>query len=266
MNINHIHTENVSIPDLWNLEERVAFVTGAGGAIGQAICTALSEAGAQVYCADLRLDAARAVADAVGGTAVALDVSDRQAVLDAVAEAASRSGRLDVMCNIAGIAGQSQRVVDLDEVAFDEMFDAHFRGVLYGCQAAMKVMRPAGRGAIVNMSSEAIDIAPATIASYSVAKASISMLTRILAAEVSDCGVRANAVAPSFIPSELSLKRYSDPADRERYLEWWRAKSPLGLLCSTEDVAMQVLYLACDASGFVTGQTLRANGGISMPW
>lgn len=266
MNIEQQHRATEEIPTPWTLDGRVAFVTGAGGAIGRAICTALSEAGAHVHCADLRFEAAREVADLVGGTAISLDVCDRQTVLGAVSSAASNSGRLDIMCNIAGIAGQSQRVVDLDEAAFDEMFDAHFRGVLYGCQAAMRVMRPAGRGSIVNMSSEAIDIAPATIASYSVAKASISMLTRILAAEVSDCGVRANAVAPSFIPSELSLKRYSEPADRERYLDWWRAKSPLGLLCSAEDVAMQVLYLASDASSFVTGQTLRANGGISMPW
>lgn len=252
------------LPTTWRLDGRVAFVTGAGGAIGREICIALAEAGARIHCADLNATSAAETAALVDGTPVQLDVSDRDAVFETVARAAA--GGLDIMCNIAGIAGRSQKVVDLDEAAFDEMFAVHFKGVLYGCQAAMRAMRPAERGAIVNMSSEAIDIAPATIASYAVAKASISMLTKILAAEAADCGVRVNAVAPSFIPSDLSLVRYPDPADRERYLDWWRAKSPLGQLCGVEDVAAQTLYLASDAAGFVTGQTLRANGGMTSPW
>lgn len=252
--------------DAWRLEGRTAFVTGAGGAIGEAVAIALAEAGAHVHCADIREDAAQAVAVKVGGTAVTLDVADAAAVRAAV-DAAAAAGDLKIVCNLAGIAGRSQRVVDLDEEAFDAMFAAHFGGVLNGCQAAVPHLRAAGGGSIVNMSSEAIDIAPATIASYAVAKASISALTKILAAEVAADGIRVNAVAPSFIPSDLSLVRYAgDPEGRERYLDWWRAKSPLGGLCSVDDVAAQVLYLASDAADYVTGQTLRTNGGISMPW
>ncbi|NIJ35938.1 3-oxoacyl-[acyl-carrier protein] reductase [Sphingopyxis panaciterrae] len=254
-----------SLFDAWRLDGRVAFVTGAGGAIGEAVATALAAAGAHVHCADLRAEAVAAVAARIGGTPVLLDVTDRAAVFAAI-DAAAADGGLHIVCNLAGIAGRSQRVVDLDEEAFDAMFAAHFGGVLHGCQAALPHLRRAG-GAIVNMSSEAIDIAPATIASYAVAKASISSLTRILAAEVAGDGIRVNAVAPSFIPSELSLVRYAgDPEGRDRYLDWWRAKSPLGQLCSVDDVAAQILYLASDAAGYVTGQTLRANGGISMPW
>ncbi|KQZ73903.1 hypothetical protein ASE06_16440 [Sphingopyxis sp. Root214] len=252
--------------DVWRLDGRTAFVTGAGGAIGEAVAGALADAGAYVHCADIREEAARAVAERVGGTAVALDVSDARAVRAAI-DAAAAPGNLRIVCNLAGIAGRSQRVIDLDEEAFDAMFAAHFGGVLSGCQAAVPHLRAAGGGAIINMSSEAIDIAPATIASYAVAKASISALTKILAAEVAGDGIRVNAVAPSFIPSELSLVRYAnDPEGRERYLDWWRAKSPLGALCSVNDVAAQILYLASDAASYVTGQTLRTNGGISMPW
>ena len=252
--------------DAWRLDGRVAFVTGAGGAIGEAVAIALASAGAHVHCADIREEAASATAARIGGTPVILDVADRTAVLSAIDEAAALCG-LHIICNLAGIAGRSQRVVDLDEEAFDAMFAAHFGGVLNGCQAALPHLRRAGGGAIVNMSSEAIDIAPATIASYAVAKASISSLTKILAAEVAGDGIRVNAVAPSFIPSELSLVRYAgDPEGRERYLDWWRAKSPLGELCSVGDVASQILYLASDAASYVTGQTLRTNGGISMPW
>lgn len=252
--------------DAWRLDGRVAFVTGAGGAIGEAVAIALAESGAHVHCADIREDAARMTAARVGGTAATLDVSDAAAVRAAIDTAAASCG-LHIVCNLAGIAGRSQRVVELDEEAFDAMFAAHFGGVLNGCQAAIPHMRRAGGGVIVNMSSEAIDIAPATIASYAVAKVAISALTKILAAEIAVDGIRVNAVAPSFIPSELSLVRYADdPEGRERYLDWWRAKSPLGRLCSVEDVAAQVLYLASDAASYVTGQTFRTNGGISMPW
>ena len=252
--------------DAWRLDGRTAFVTGAGGAIGEAVAVALAEAGAHVHCADIREEAARAIAERVGGTPVTLDVSDAVAVRAAI-DAAAASGRLRIVCNLAGIAGRSQRVVDLDEAAFDAMFAAHFGGVLNGCQAAIPHLRRAGGGVIINMSSEAIDIAPATIASYAVAKVSISALTKILAAEVAGDAIRVNAVAPSFIPSDLSLVRYADdPEGRDRYLDWWRAKSPLGGLCSVEDVAAQVLYLVSDAASYVTGQTLRTNGGISMPW
>lgn len=260
--------EKFELPTAWRLNDRVAFVTGAGGAIGRAVATSLARAGASVVCADLDLDAASATVSALGsrGEPVELDVTDKVAVSAAVTATAERHGRLDVMCNLAGIAGQSQLIADLTEDAFDLMFAVHFKGVLYGCQAAARIMTAAHRGAIVNMSSEAIDIHPPTIASYAVSKAGISMLTRILASEIAADGVRANAVAPSFIPTPLSLRRYPDEEGRRAYLDWWRAESPLGALCTEEDVAMQVLYLASDASAFVTGQTLRANGGITMPW
>ena len=258
----------LTIPPGWRLDDRVCFVTGAGGAIGRDVSFALHAAGATVICSDRDADAATDAALTLGERAVGveLDVTDPQAVTAAVEEAVMRFGGLDVMCNLAGIAGRSQLIVELDEESFDSIFSVHFKGVLFGSQAAGRVMVAAGKGSIINMSSEAIDLAPATIASYSVSKASVSMLTRVLAAEIGGEGVRVNAIAPSFIPTPLSLVRFEEGPARQAYLDWWRAKSPLGTLCSTRDVALQVLYLAGDAAGFVTGQTLRTNGGITTPW
>lgn len=255
----------------WRLDGRVALVTGAGGGLGGAIARALAEAGATLACADLMVEAAeRTAADivAAGGAAeaVAMDVTDKTMVDATVGAIAARHGRLDVMCNIAGIAGQSARVTDLTEEAFDELFAVHFKGVLFGCQAALKTMIPAGVGSIINMSSAAIDLAPPTITGYAVAKAGVSMLTRVLANEVGPSGIRVNALAPSLVPTELSMRRYPDEESRKSYLDAWAAKAPLGRVGTAEDIAAQALYLATDASGFVTGQTLRANGGLTMPW
>ena len=251
----------------WRLDGQVAVVTGAGGEIGAAVSMALGAAGAHVVCADLSTeDAARMATRIASAEAVRLDVTDPMAVTAVADAVVERLGRLDVWCNIAGIAGTAQPVADITDDAFERIFDVHVRGTLHGCRAAVRIMRPAGRGSIVNMSSEAIDIHPATVGSYAVSKAAIGMLTRVLAAEVAAAGIRVNAVAPSFVPSELSLGHHTDDAKRESYLEWWRRKSPLHDLCTADDIAGQVVYLATQASQFVTGQTLRTNGGISMPW
>lgn len=257
----------LDIQAAWRLDDHVAVVTGAAGAIGAAVSAAFAAAGARVVCADASKVAAEEVAASnPNSEAMELDVTDRGAVLEAAEAIADRFGRLDVWCNIAGIAGTASRIEAITDDEFDRIFDVHFRGTLHGCQAAVGVMRPRGCGVIVNMSSEAVDIHPATVGSYSIAKAAIAMLTRVLAAEVGSAGVRVNAIAPSFVPTELSLGHHSDAADREAYLEWWRKKSPLHDVCSADDIASQVVYLSTRASQFVTGQTLRTNGGISMPW
>lgn len=256
--------------DRWDLTGRTAVVTGAGGVIGSAVVETLVSAGAHVVATDLSLDAAAHVTGPLtGANPVALDVTDAAAVQAVADGVLADRDRLDIWCNIAGIAGTPQTVAEMTDDAFDRIFDTHLMGTLNGCRAAMSVMRPAAAGAIVNMSSEAVDIHPPTVGAYAVAKAAISMLTRVLSVEVADVGVRVNAVAPSFVPSDLSLGRIAgDDAEQERaaYLEWWRRKSPLRELCGPQDIASQIHYLVSDASAFVTGQTLRTNGGITMPW
>lgn len=266
-----IPDRTLDVPIPWRIDGRVALVTGAAGGIGRAAVDALAAAGATVVCADLSLDSANETAQSAREgrafvEAVALDVTDRRRVESVVSDVVKRHGTLDIVCNLAGIAGESKKVADLDEASFDQMFAVHFKGTLFVCQAALGPMVAAGRGSIINMSSAAIDLAPATIASYAVSKASVSMLTRVLANEVGPHGVRVNALAPSFIPTELSMQRYEDEESRQDYLKWWAAKAPMGRVGQPQDIAAQVLYLATDAAGFVTGQTLRANGGITMPW
>lgn len=254
----------------WDLAGRTAVITGAGGVIGSAVVDTLVSAGARVIAADLSFESAALVTDPFADAfPAALDVTDALAVQAVADRVLADHGRLDIWCNIAGIAGTPQTIEEMTDDALDQILDTHMMGTLNGCRAAMSAMRPSGSGAIVNMSSEAVDIHPPTVGAYAVAKAAISMLTRVLAVEVAGAGVRVNAVAPSFVPSDLSLGRFAGAdteAERAAYLEWWRRKSPLRELCGPRDIASQIHYLVSDASAFVTGQTLRTNGGITMPW
>jgi NAD(P)-dependent dehydrogenase (short-subunit alcohol dehydrogenase family) len=251
-----------------DLSGRTAVVSGAGNGLGRASALALGRAGAHVVCVDLDAEAAAATAaELTQASSAAIDVTDRSAVSTVVARAVADTGRLDVLCNIAGVPGDLASVLELDLASFDRIFAVHFKGALFGCQAALEHMKDHGGGSIINMASGAIDLAIPGTASYAVSKAAIVMLTKTLAVEGGPFGVRANAVAPGFVPTALSMVRHSsDEATRQAYLDAWSARAPMQRVGVPEDIAQQVLYLASDAASFVTGQVLRANGGATMPW
>lgn len=247
---------------------RTAFVTGAGAGLGRAVASAFAAAGATVLCADRDEAGAAATAKDIGANAqhVHLDITDKAAAFAAVEAFVERTGRLDILCNIAGVASTGDRIEDMTDAAFDSVFDVNFRGTLFGCQAALPHMIAARSGSIINMASSAIDRAIPGNASYSVSKAAVVMLSKVLANEVGPDGVRVNVVAPGFVPTTLSLGGAVDAPSRASSINRWAAESPLGRVGEPDDVAQQFLYLASDASSFVTGQILRANGGVTMPW
>ena len=251
--------------DRLSLAGRRAIVTGAGAGIGRAVAMLFAAAGAEVLCVDRDDDAAAEVAAAIGGAFVAVDVADRLGVRQALGPFAEQG--VDILANIAGVASSGERVEDMDIASFDRIFAVNFKGTLNCIQAVLPTMIDARRGAIVNMVSSAIDLAIPTNASYSISKAAVAMLTKVLANEVGPDGIRVNAVAPGFVPTALSMEAAgSAAADRAAYLDRWSKSAPLGRVGSPEDIARQCLYLVSDAAGFVTGQVLRANGGTTMPW
>jgi 3-oxoacyl-[acyl-carrier protein] reductase len=265
---------NVTENSAFDLTGQVAFVTGAGGGLGRAIAIAFGAAGAAVVCGDLAISAAQHTADSVGGQAeaVALDVRDRHEFADIVAAVAERHGRLDVMCNVAGIPGNHANVADLDEDEIDRVIAVNLKGVLFGCQAALRAMIPMGSGSIINMSSSAIDVASPGLATYTMTKAAVAALTKVFATEAGPYGIRVNAVAPGWVETPLARSSMTsadgivDEVALADMMARMRGLSPLGRVGSPEDVANAFLYLASPASAFVTGQTLRPNGGASMPW
>jgi 3-oxoacyl-[acyl-carrier protein] reductase len=259
----------------FDLSGRVAVVTGAASGIGRASAGVLARAGAAVVLADLDragLEETASSIAAAGGAAEAVvaDVSRRADVEALVAEAVATHGRLDVMCNIAGII-QTSEVIDTSEEDLDRVLAVNLKGVFFGAQAAARQMVAQGSGSIVNMSSGAIDTPAPGLVCYAMAKAAVAQLTKTLAVEVGRKGVRVNAIAPGFVVTGMTSRHFVRPDGtvdekaRQALLEMMASRAALGRVGEPNDVAYAVLYLASDASSFVTGQVLRPNGGVGMP-
>jgi 3-oxoacyl-[acyl-carrier protein] reductase len=263
--------EHIEVRDLLDLTGRVAAVTGAGSGMGRGISVRLAEAGAHVLCLDINAGAAAStaaiIADAGGrAESAALDVGNQADFRAIVADYVDRQGRLDVMCNIAGVTSLLATVIDMAADEFEQAFRVHFKGVLFGCQAVLPTMLAQGSGSIVNMSSTTIDICRRLTGDYGVGKIAVAALTRVLAQEVGPSGVRVNAIAPGFVATPGFLDRHPVGPKRDAHFQSWFDMSPMARISSIEEIGNQVLYLASPASSFVTGQILRANGGVSMPW
>jgi 3-oxoacyl-[acyl-carrier protein] reductase len=261
---------------VFGLEGRAAVVTGGASGIGRATCEVLAAAGAGVVVGDVDETGAEQTAKAIaeaGGKAVAhrCDITSREELDALVDRAVAEFGRLDAMCNVAGVAADGA-ITDVDEDLLDRSLAVNLKGVVFGCQAALRVMIPQGSGSIVNVSSTAIDAPAPRYGVYSMTKAAVAMLTMTLAQEVGRHGVRVNTIAPGFtITAFTSRHLYEDDGtlNQERYdafVEQMKKLSPLRLVGEPEDQAYLILYLVSDASRFCTGQIWRVNGGQAMAW
>ncbi len=255
------------IDEAFDLSGRVAVLTGAASGIGRSTAQVLSGAGATVVLGDIDEKGAQATADEIGsrgGTALPLrtDVTKRSDIDALVDRAAGDYGRVDIMGNIAGIP-HNQMVADVTDEDFERILAINLKSVFYGCQAALRVMTPQKSGSIINISSGAIDTPAPTLACYAMTKAAVAMLTKTLAMEAGQAGIRVNALAPGVILTNFSRQHFVDAdgtVNEERlqqYKQRFGAMSPLGRIGTPEDIAWTILYLVSDAASFVTGQPQR---------
>ena len=256
----------------FSLPGRVAVVTGAAGGIGRQAAITFAQAGADVVIADVGeaglAETAEMVKAAGGRVSIRpTDVSKREQV-DALASATiDEFGRIDVWANVAGIIRYSP-IVDTPEADVRAIVDVNLLGVYWGVAAAGRAM--ANGGAIINIASAGGDIPAPTLSVYGMTKAGVMHLTKTAAAELGAQGIRVNAIAPGFIETPMVAPYYTDAQGnvdeeaRERTLAMRGSQSPLKATGVTTDITYCMLYLAADASRFVTGQTLRPNGGVVM--
>lgn len=244
------------------LTGRVAIVTGASRGIGRAIATGLAAAGATVMVG-YRTDpeAARQVAASVvarGGRAEAaqLDVTDGGRAASVVADAARRHGRLDVLVNNAGILPRKS-FLDIELGEWEEVLRTNLTGAFVLSQLAARVMAGQGSGSIVTVSSTNERMASAGCTAYAASKGGIRMLTRQMALELGPLGIRANAVAPGMVETDLNVRQRADSSFRKDALD----RIPIGRFATAADVAEAVCFLASDSAAAVNGVTLFVDGG-----
>lgn len=242
---------------------RVALITGAGNGIGKETAKQMAARGAIVGVNDLKEEFVSATVQEItqaGGKAfdVVQNMATREGVAAAVAQAHQHMGRLDIMVNNAAWV-RYQAVPDIMPETVDRMIDIGFKSVIWGLQAAVDVMDPDRGGVIVNVASTAALRSAANSVVYSGIKSGVLGITRAAAAELGARHIRVNAVCPSAVPTEGTQRNRNAERDANRI-----ARTPLGRLGTVTDIARGICFLASDEAGFITGQALVVDGGITF--
>jgi len=250
------------LPDLFNLDGKVAVVTGASSGLGVAFAQGLAEAGADVALGARRvtkLADTAVLVESAGRRAltVATDVADPQSCTDLVALAMEEFGRVDILVNNAGIGTATPATRETPE-QFRGVIDVNLNGCYWMAQACGRVMQPGS--SIINISSVlGITTAGLPQAAYAASKAGLIGLTRDLAQQwTGRKGIRVNAIAPGFFASEMT-EQYPPG-----YLESQQGRIPSGRKGDPQELAAAVVFLASDAAGYITGQTLAVDGGMTI--
>jgi len=241
---------------LFRLDGRVALVAGAASGIGRASALGLARAGAMVVCADIDRAGAEKVAKEAGGEAVALDITDEGAVENAVAQVLARHGRIDVLVSTPAV-NVRKPLLAYTTAEFERVTRVNLLGTFLIVRAAGRAMHEQKRGSIILMSSiRSVTTEPGQ-AVYAATKAGLVQLARTLAAELGPAGVRVNCLAPGIVDTPLT----QPIKNRPDWCEAYARKNALGRWASAEEMAGPVVFLASDASSYVTGAVLFVDGG-----
>jgi len=251
--------------ELFDLTGRVAIITGGSRGIGESIALALSEFGARVALCSRKiegLDAVREKIESRGGEAICIPAhmgkpDTLQAVVDGTV---SEYGTVDILVNNAATNPILGPLLEAELPAWEKIMDVNLKGIFFLIKAAGKVMLEKGKGSIINLSTEAA-IRPAPgLGVYSISKAGVDMVTKSFALEWGGSGVRVNGIAPGLVQTKFSQALWANDDIRQAV----ETKIPLGRMAQPDEIACLAVYLASDASSFLTGQTILVDGGSML--
>lgn len=254
----------MSVYDIYDITGRKAVVTGAGKGIGKVLALALAEAGCDVALLGLHRENLGEVDEAIkrlGRKSIAIqgDVSKKDDVKKAFARIGKDFGRLDICVNNAGISMQKPVEV-MPEEDWDKIIDTNMKGVFLCSQEAAHMMIPQKSGSIINIgsiSARTVNV-PQPQAVYNTSKAGVIMLTQTTAVEWAPYGIRVNAISPGYMKTEMTLSSMS------HLFPTWESLTPMGRLGKPEELRGALIFLASDASSYMTGHDLVVDGGYTI--
>jgi 2-dehydro-3-deoxy-D-gluconate 5-dehydrogenase len=246
---------------IFNLENKVAVVTGGNRGLGRAFALALAKAGADIVIVGRNEEKNNEVAAEVrkyGRTAnsFSTDLRDIPAINKMVEDVVQQFGKLDIFVNNAGVS-HTLLALDISEEDWDQVMDLNVKSLFFCSQAAAKVMKEQGYGKIINLASVVGAVGDIGIAPYTASKAAVINLTRSLALEWARHGIQVNAIGPAYIETDMNSRELSNPHVRSKIV----GKTPMKRLGEPDELAGAVILLASDASSFITGQTIYVDGG-----
>ena len=252
------------IDKLFNLKGKVSAIIGAGGHLCSEMAKSFARAGCKVAIIDLRLQKATKDEEDIikegfkETISLALDVSKKEDHYRVLNEIINKFGKLDILINGAGTNG-STPFLEIEKDEWDGIMDSQIKGTFYGCQVFGEYMLKNKKGSIINISSASAGPPLSKAFTYSAAKASIKNLTQNLGREWGTKGVRVNAIRPGFFPTKWNLKNFIDEDRKKAIL----GHTPMNRFGKTEELTGAILWLASDASSFVTGAEITVDGGYS---
>ncbi|MFW1766037.1 SDR family oxidoreductase [Acinetobacter bereziniae] len=246
------------------LKDKIALITGAGAGIGEATALLFADQGAKVIVADRDYDNAKKVAEKIGANAfaVAADVAKSAEVEVMVKAGVEHFGGLDILVNNAGF-GTLDTVVSLEEDLWDSVIDVNLKGVFLCSKFAIPELIRRGGGSIVNLASTISVVGIPDRAAYVAAKGGVAALTRAMALDHANEGIRVNSVAPGVINSSYYDKMFKEVEDPAAFKKGLEARSPLNKMGEPIDIANMILFLASDESTFSTGAMFTIDGGYT---
>lgn len=251
--------------DMFNLSGKVAIVTGGNQGIGLAISRGLAQAGAAVIIANRRAEEGKKTAEALKkeglkATAIPTDVGDESSVAAMVSRVMENYGKIDILVNNAGVIVRKP-AEEITREDYDHIMNTNLRGLFLCCQLVGRQMIKQKKGKIINISSDASQRAMPERSIYAVSKAGVSHLTRCLATEWAKYNINVNAIGPGPTITPLNEKYYQENPDK---LEQTIQSIPLGRMGDTSDYMGAAVFLASEASNFMTGQTMLIEGGSTI--